>query len=77
MTPSSFRAVTASAPGRLCLAGESLDWMTGGSSVVAAVPLRTRVSAWWAPGGDALALSSGAPVHRTRVLPAQRAAERS
>ncbi|WP_327066499.1 mevalonate kinase family protein [Kitasatospora sp. NBC_01302] len=76
MTDVELRVVTASAPGRLCLAGESLDWMTGGSSVVAAVPLRTRVSAWRAPGGDALALSSGAPLHRTRLLPAQRAAER-
>jgi galactokinase len=37
-------AVSACAPGRLCLAGESLDWMTGGPSVVAAVPLHTEVT---------------------------------
>jgi galactokinase len=69
------RAVTASAPGRLCLAGESLDWMTGGSSVVAAVPLRTRVTAW-RTAGDSLALASGSPLDRSRLLPAQQAAER-
>jgi mevalonate kinase len=33
-----------SAPGRICLGGESLDWMTGGSSVVATIPLRTFVA---------------------------------
>jgi galactokinase len=67
-------AATASAPGRLCLAGESLDWMTGGTSVTAAIPLRTRVTAWRARGSDALALSSGAPLYRTRLVPASRAA---
>lgn len=36
--------VSAYAPGRVCLAGESLDWMTGGPSVVAAVPLHTTVT---------------------------------
>jgi galactokinase len=44
-------AVSACAPGRLCLAGESLDWMTGGPSVVAAVPLHTEVSVTRAGGG--------------------------
>jgi galactokinase len=68
-------AVTAaSAPGRLCLAGESLDWMTGGPSVTAAIPLRTRVTAWRARGSDALTLSSGAPLYRTRLVPPARAA---
>jgi galactokinase len=66
--------VTASAPGRICLAGESLDWMTGGCSVTAAVPLRTRVTAWQAEGSDALALISGPPLYRTRLVPAARAA---
>lgn len=33
-----------SVPGRICLGGESLDWMTGGSSVVATIPLRTFVT---------------------------------
>ncbi|AXI77861.1 mevalonate kinase family protein [Peterkaempfera bronchialis] len=68
------RAVTASAPGRLCLAGESLDWMTGGSSVVAAMPLRTRVTAWRAHGSTALTLTSGSPLFRTRLIPAALAA---
>ena len=66
--------VTASVPGRICLAGESLDWMTGGRSVTAAVPLRTRVTAWRADGSDALALISGPPLYRTRLVPAARAA---
>jgi len=65
---------TASVPGRICLAGESLDWMTGGNSVTAAVPLRTRVTAWRASGSDALALISGPPLYRTRLVPAARAA---
>jgi hypothetical protein len=65
---------TASVPGRICLAGESLDWMTGGNSVTAAVPLRTRVTAWRAAGSDALALISGPPLYRTRLVPAGRAA---
>jgi galactokinase len=63
-----------SVPGRICLAGESLDWMTGGASVTAAIPLHTRVSAWRADGSDALALTSGAPLYRTRLVPAARAA---
>ncbi len=62
--------VTASAPGRICLAGESLDWMVGGSSIVAAIPSRTRVTAWRAAGSAALAFSSGAPLGRTRLVPA-------
>ncbi|GAA1894324.1 hypothetical protein [Streptantibioticus ferralitis] len=70
------RAVTVSVPGRLCLAGESLDWMTGGSSVVAAVPLRTRVTAWRAVGSTALALTSGTPLFRTRLVSVAKAAGR-
>ena len=66
--------VLASVPGRICLAGESLDWMTGGASVTTAIPLHTRVSAWRADGSDALALTSGAPLYRTRLIPAVRAA---
>jgi galactokinase len=61
-------------PGRICLAGESLDWMTGGNSVTAAVPLRTRVTAWRAAGSDALALISGPPLYQTRLVSAARAA---
>lgn len=44
--------------------------MVGGPSIVAAIPLRTRVTAWRARGSAALALSSGAPVDRTRLVPA-------
>jgi galactokinase len=67
-------SVMASVPGRICLAGESVDWMTGGASVTAAIPLYTRASAWHAAGSDALALTSGAPLYRTRLVPACRAA---
>jgi galactokinase len=72
--PAGRETVTASVPGRICLAGESLDWMTGGASVTAALPLYTRVTAWRADGSDALALTSGMPVYRTRLVPASRAA---
>lgn len=72
--PRARAVVTASVPGRICLAGESLDWMTGGYSVTAAVPLRTRVTAWRADGSDALALISGPPLYQTRLVPAARAA---
>lgn len=72
--PSARAVAAASVPGRICLAGESLDWMTGGCSVTAAVPLRTRVTAWRADGSDALALISGPPLYRTRLVPAARAA---
>lgn len=67
--------VSVSVPGRLCLAGESLDWMTGGSSVVAAVPLRTKVTAWRTDGSSALALTSGPPLSVTRLVPAAQVAE--
>ena len=60
--------VTASAPGRICLAGESLDWMIGGPSIVAAVALRTQVT--YTPGryGHRLVLRSGAPLFRRRSV---------
>ncbi|WKK22995.1 hypothetical protein QZH56_30295 [Streptomyces olivoreticuli] len=67
-------AATATAPGRLCLAGESLDWMNGGSSVVATIPLRTKVTAWRTPG-DALTLLSGSPVFANRLVSAEQVAE--
>ncbi|MEV0647518.1 hypothetical protein AB0I28_19855 [Phytomonospora sp. NPDC050363] len=43
-------ACAASVPGRICIAGESLDWMTGDASITAAIPARTTVRA--ARGGD-------------------------
>lgn len=52
-------SVAACAPGRVCLAGESLDWMTGGPSVTAAVPLHTTVTATLGAGtGGGLVLCS-------------------
>jgi len=35
---------SASSPGRVCLAGESLDWMIGGPSIVGAIGLRVMAS---------------------------------
>lgn len=60
--------VYASAPGRLCLAGESLDWMQGGSSVVAAVPLRTHVTVAVSRQEHALLLRSDAPISLNRCV---------
>ena len=60
--------VTASAPGRICLAGENLDWMTGGSTAVAAIPLRTRVTAWRQERSPSLVISSGAPFDRSVLV---------
>lgn len=60
--------VTASAPGRICLAGENLDWMIGGPSVVAAIPLRTRVTVWRAAKLPILVFSSGSPFDRTLLV---------
>ncbi|GAA0423948.1 hypothetical protein [Streptomyces luteireticuli] len=68
-------SATASAPGRLCLAGESLDWMIGGSSVVTTVPLRTRVTAWKVDGSDMLSLVTGTPLFSTSLVSAEAVAE--
>ena len=54
-----------SVPGRVCMAGEDLDWMVGGSSVVAAIPLRTRVKIWKSDLINSLILSSAPPLART------------
>jgi galactokinase len=61
--------VSASAPGRVCLVGESLDWMVRGESVVAAVPLRTTVTVGTSPRGGPVTLRSGHPLRMTRPLP--------
>jgi mevalonate kinase len=63
------RVVAASAPGRICLVGESLDWMTRGESVVAAVPLRTTVRVSTSGRGGPVTLRSGHPLPWTRPLP--------
>ena len=65
----SYHAVSASAPGRICLAGESLDWMTGGPSITAAIPQRVCVTAFRSPHTSNLALVSGPPLSRIRLVP--------
>lgn len=62
------RVAVASAPGRLCLAGESLDWMMGGRSLVAAVPLRTTVAVTLSACPEPLLLRSSAPLNWSRVV---------
>jgi len=58
--------VRATAPGRVCLAGESLDWMTGGASVVAAVPLRTSVTIRTGDEPGPVILHAAAPLWMNR-----------
>src|SRR6266550_3219224 len=53
---------------RICLAGESLDWMIGGLSVVAAISLRTSVSAYLADTSQELTIRSGPPVSASRTV---------
>jgi mevalonate kinase len=60
--------VTTSVPARICLAGESLDWLAGGGSVVATIPLRTRVTAWRAGPPGQLVLTSGVPLNQTQLV---------
>src|SRR5579862_3226495 len=65
------RSATASAPGRICLAGEDLDWIVG-PSVLAAVALRTTVTVTSpspGPESGALTLESGPPFRVRRVIP--------
>ena len=59
---------TARAPGRICLAGEGLDWMVGGSSVVAAIDVYTTAS--FRPGvpADAILISSQEPLFLRRSV---------
>jgi mevalonate kinase len=68
MTPG--RVARSAAPGRICLAGESLDWMVGGPSVVAAIDRRTRVSAHLVDTCAGLTIRSGPPVNVTRHITA-------
>jgi mevalonate kinase len=62
------RVGRAAAPGRICLAGESLDWMTGGPSVVAAISLRTTASAHLADTCPELTIRSGPPINASRTI---------
>lgn len=61
-------SVSACAPGRVCLAGESLDWMTGGPSVVTAVPLHTTVTVTGGERNDPVVLTSPASEPATRSV---------
>lgn len=61
------RRVAASAPARICLAGESLDWMIGGPSVVAALPLRTTVAITaGTASAETVLFHAGHPINATR-----------
>ncbi len=60
--------VTASAPGRVCLAGESLDWMTGDPSIVSAIPLRTSVTVHSSGRPDLIELRARAPLWASRPI---------
>ena len=63
------RVFSASAPGRVCLAGESLDWMTGGDSITAAISLRTTVTVRTkAASTSSLRLSAGVPINVVRSV---------
>jgi mevalonate kinase len=62
------RVARASAPGRICLAGESLDWMVAGPSVVAAIERRTWVSMHLVDTAADLLIRSGAPVDASRIV---------
>ena len=59
-----------SVPGRVCLGGESLDWMIRGPSVVGAIPLRTHVEVSPpADGRPTLRITSGSPLQMSREIP--------
>lgn len=65
---SDTRAARASVPARVCLAGESLDWMIGGPSVVAAISLRTEVTAIVDHGSRHVRLVAGPPLNAQRTV---------
>jgi mevalonate kinase len=63
------RSVTATAPGRICLAGEDLDWIVG-PAVLAAVNLRTTVTvSTRARSSGEVVLESGLPFAAWRAIP--------
>ena len=62
-------SVTVSCPGRVCLAGEYLDWLSG-PSVLAAISLRLRIHLSWLPANSGcLVLESGLPLNITSRIP--------
>ena len=64
-TPVTARATV---PTRICLAGESLDWMIGGPSVVAAIGLRTEVSVTVDRHRRQVDLVADVPLHARRTV---------
>ncbi|QNE18238.1 hypothetical protein F1D05_10440 [Kribbella qitaiheensis] len=62
----------ATVPARICLAGESLDWMIGGPSVVAAIGLQTEVTATIDPHSRSVELIAKHPVNAQRRTAAHR-----
>lgn len=65
-------SASAAVPARICLAGESLDWMIGGPSVVAAIGLRTEVTATVNHRSQLVRLTAGEPVNVQRIVATQR-----
>jgi len=67
---STERITTASSPGRVCLAGESLDWMMGGPSIVGAIDLRVRASVqdYQNEGEDEILLRSLNPFNTEKLV---------
>lgn len=60
--------VVASAPGRICFAGEDMDWM-GGTSILSAVGLRTEVSVSQAVNlSKHIEIVSGHPVNASCIV---------
>ncbi len=61
--------VRASAPGRVCFGGESLDWMIQGPSVVGAIGLRTTVDVQpLTQLSDTVVIYSGEPFYQEKTL---------
>ena len=59
-----------SVPGRICLAGESLDWMINGPSIVGAIDLRTHVFIRRLPiNTNSVAIRSEELEKRGKVIP--------
>src|SRR5439155_11369212 len=63
------RRVIASAPGRVCLAGEDIDWISG-PAILCAINLRVSATVVALPAAtDALILSSADPFFVERRVP--------
>ncbi|TDD29996.1 hypothetical protein E1218_02375 [Kribbella turkmenica] len=62
-----LKEMTASCPGRICLAGEDLDWTTG-PSILAAIGLRAEAAVCRREKPRHLGLSTGAPYSRRKLV---------